>query len=242
MPANYDNSQRGFTTTPATSFSTTAAAVGGSNRVLYAFILTGATTVLDPSTVNWNTSEALSQVGSTINLGANVKLSLWRLINPTAGSFSLSVTWAGNQEEISVIWVSVKDADQSTPNGTVATATGSGTTATVNATSAAGELVLDGVGTSDNGANNLTLTVGADQTSNQEVDGADLGFESSGSSRETAAGASTTMSWTISGAPAFGWGMFAFQVNAAAAAGVALQESGWSPSQPQTNPVNVSVW
>lgn len=219
MAALYDNSQRGFTTTPATSFSTAAAAVAGTNRVLFAWILTGATTVLDPSTVKWNTTESLTQLGTTINLGANVKISLWRLINPTAGSFALDVTWAGTQEEIGVIWVSTKDTDQVTPNGTVATATGSTSAPTVNASSAAGELVLDGAGFSDNGANNITLTVDASQTSNQEIDGADLGFEGLGSSRETAAGASTTMSWTMSATAAFGWGIFAFQVNGAAAGG-----------------------
>jgi hypothetical protein len=217
VAAAFDNAERGFNAVANTTLSTAAFLVGGSNRVLYAFVASGAGTPVDPSTVKWNTTESLSKLSITLNEGSNGKFSVWRLIAPSAVSSTVDVVWPSNQDERLVIGVSTKDAHQTAPEGTIATATGTDTAPTVNATTVSGDLVLDGVFFLDIAGFSRTLTQGGSQTLRKKIDGADIVFEGEGSSTATAASSSTTMSWTISGVVT-AWGIFAFSVNAAPAA------------------------
>jgi hypothetical protein len=160
----------------------------------------------------------MTQIGTTIDVGANVKMTLWRLIAPNAVSSTIHATWAGNQDERWIIGVAVQDADQGTPNGTVAQATGSTLSPTVNATSVSGDLVLDFMSWLDIGGDSGTCAVGASQFEMQNLGAAEISaYEGAGASRETASGVSTTMSWTVSDAAAIDWGTFALAVNEAAA-------------------------
>jgi muconolactone delta-isomerase len=127
------------------------------------------------------------------------------------------VTWGSGQDERWIIGVSTKDTDQTTPNGTVASATGTGTGPTVAATTTSGNLVLDFMSWLDGGGSSWTVTDDVPD-SLQEIEGATLQYEGAGASRETAAGASTTCSWTISGGGGNNWGTFALQINEAVAA------------------------
>lgn len=193
--------------------------VSGSNRVLYALVGSGATTPTDPTAVKWGGSggTSMTQIGTTLTLGSNVKMSLWRLIAPTAQSSTVYASWAGNQNERWIIGVAVQDADQTTPNNTLAQTSGSGAGAgaTVNATSVSGDLVLDFVSFLDLGGNSLTLTAGAGQTELEDLASGVIGpYEGAGASSETASGTSTTMSWTISGTGDRNWGIFALAINA----------------------------
>lgn len=221
MAALYDNSAKGSSVALGSTLSTSSFTIAGSNRVLYAFVGSGSGgTPVDPSTVKWNTTESLSQIGTTITRGG-VKFSCWRLIAPTAATSTVSITWGSNQDERFAIAISVKDCDQTTPNNTVAQATGTGTAATVSATSVSGDLVIDSVCCSDNSASNPTIAVNGGQTSRQEIEGATLAYEALGSSTLTATGTSTAMPWTVT-STAFGWGMFAFATNGAAAAATVI--------------------
>lgn len=203
--------------------------VGGANRVLYAFVSSGAGSPVAPTSVKWGGSggTALTQLSTTLTVSSFGRLSLWRLIAPAATSSTIYADWGGNQDERFIIGVAVEDADQSTPNGTVATATGTNLTPSVAAASVSGDLVLDGVFFLDTAGGAKTLLAGAGQTSLQEIEGADTGYEGTGASRETASGASTTMSWTINSAPIDEWGIFAFAVNAATGGGGPTPNAGF---------------
>ena len=224
MAAVRDNSVEAFSASAATTLETATFAVGGSNRVLYVFVATGAGTPVDPSAVKWGGSggTSLAQISTTLNVSANGKFSVWRLIAPTAQTSTVHVTWGSSQDERLIIAVSVKDADQTTPNGTVATATGTSASPSVAAASVSGDYVLSGGFWLDDAGSSRTVAVDASETSIQEIEGADVVFEGMWASEETAAGTSTTMSATISGSEE--WGMFAFAVNGAAAGGTILRQ------------------
>ncbi|WP_395707568.1 hypothetical protein [Casimicrobium huifangae] len=217
MPAVYDNSVEAFNNVASTTLESASFAVGGSNRVLYVFVATGAGTPVDPSAVKWGGSGgvSLSQIGTTIDHHANGKFSLWRLIAPAAQTATVHVTWPSAQDERYFIAYSAKDADQTTPNNTVAQASGSSNTPSVAATSVSGDLVICGATFLDTGGTSETLST--TDTSRQEIEGADLVYEGMGVSEKTATGTSTTMSWTISDADP--WGIFALAINGAAAGG-----------------------
>lgn len=184
----------------------------GSNLYVHAGVLSGANTPVDPSAVKVGGSggTAMTQKGATQNVGANVKVSAWGLANAPAGSTTSYVSWASNQDETALVAASYAGVDTSTPNRTVATATGSNATPSVAATSVSGDLVVDVAGFLDGNGAALTLTVGASQTSHGEVEGANLTFEGLGTSHEAATTTSTTMSWTISGTPQQGWATIAY--------------------------------
>jgi hypothetical protein len=210
--ASVNNSARGFSAVGGTTISSASFAVGGSNRVLYAFVFAGASSPTAPSTVKWNTSESFSQLSTTLNASAFGRHTLWRLIGPTATTATADATWGASMDERLIIVVAVQDADQTTPNNAIATATGTDNTPSVTVVSISGDLVLDGMGFLDTGQSSRVITPDASQVSIQEIEGADTVGDGIGSSRETAAGSSTVMSWTISGAHD-GWATFGFDVN-----------------------------
>lgn len=216
-PALYDNSAEGFSASAATTISTASFAVGGTNRVLYCFAGIGAGSPAAPSGVVWNTSEAMTQISTTLTVTSAGRFTLWRLINPTATTAVATATYGVAQDERLLICISVKDANQSSPNTTVVTATGGPAgPMTVTATGlTSGMLVIDGQFYLDEGAGNRTITAGGTQSSKQEIEGSDTGgYEGMGVSTETAAGTTQVMSWAFSpDSPAAGaWGSFTFGV------------------------------
>lgn len=221
MASSVESSFKSSSLVSGSTYTTASYTIAGSNRVLYVLVGSGAGTPVDPSSVKWGGSggTSLTQIGTTIDMGAVVKISLWRLIAPASGANTIYVSWGSSQDERWVLAVNVQDTDQATPNNTVAQATGTTTAVTVNASSTSGQLVLDFMSWVDLGNNARTVTVGAGQTSLQEIEGATLGYEGAGTSWETAAGASTTMSWTISGS-IDNTGIYAFSLNDASAATV----------------------
>lgn len=201
------------------TFETAALTVSGVNRVVWAWVSSGAGTPVNPSTVRYGgvAGTLMTKIGLTIDIDVNVKMSLYELIAPGAGSGTIYGDWGTAQDERWIYAVSVQDADQATPKGTVATATATFSTAvTVNAASTAGQLVLDGTSCLNTSAGSPTLTVGAGQAQLKNLGATLAPYECAAGSSETAAGASTTMSWTIS--LASDWGIIAFAVNDAAGA------------------------
>lgn len=219
-----------FSAANVASLTSAAFTIAGSDRVLFAAMIAGAGTPAAHSAMKWggSTGTDLTQVGTSLNVGANGRMSAWRLIAPTAASQTLYGEYATNQDETAIGGTSYTGVDQTTPVGTpvtnVGTATGSGpTNMTVNVTTAVGDVVwavffaLDGNGNSPLMTPNGTPT----PTGRYEIEGAQLTFEAMQIQEVVATGTTTTVSCSIqptSGSLNVDWGVIAFVVNAATAA------------------------
>ena len=147
---------------------------------------------------------SLTKLGTAINTKGGHDSSIWYLKNPDDGTanviISFSIPVIGNAAVSS--WSGV-DVDQ-TPFGTTATAEGNtginvAGTATVNVTSAPGEIVID----STMLATDVTAAVGPGQT--QLANFASVGSNADRILHSSEAGASTvTMSWNYNGHPTWG--------------------------------------
>jgi len=196
----------------------------GSNKTIYVLAGCGAGSPGDPTAIKYGGSggESFTLLDSVRTVATFVKTSVWRLANPSAGSGTIHGTWATSNDERWLIAVAVQDSDGT--EGVISYATGSSSGPTVAPASTSGELVLDFLSILNGGGSGYTLSVGAGQTSIQELEGAGTGgatnisgYESAGASYETAGGATTTMSWTVSSSSE--WGIHAFQVNPATGGG-----------------------
>jgi hypothetical protein len=223
MAALTDNSVRVFSNGNVTSLESAAWTLAGSNRVLYTQVASGAGTPVAPASVLHGGSggTSLTQIGTTNTVGTFGRHGVYRLIAPASGSQTSYASWGSNQDETLIISVSVKDADQSTPNNTLAAATGSNSNPTVNATSVSGDLVLDFQFWLDGNGNGLAQAPNGSQTALQEIEGSDLFYEGMGASYLTASGTSTTMAWTLSGFTLgnTNWSTYACAINAAGGGG-----------------------
>ncbi len=196
----YDSGDFTSSAANVTSLTTAAFTIAGSDRILMGGIGSGAGTPVDPSGMKWGGSGgvALTQRGSTVNVGAFVKVSQFSLVAPAASSDTLYGSWPGNQDETVIGGASYTGVDQTVPHGTQATASGSlAAVSTVNVSSASGEVVADVTMFLDLGGNLNTLTEGALQT--PRVDIAQVGgaaYEAFGMSDEPG-DATITMSWTV---------------------------------------------
>ena len=132
----------------------------------------------------------LTLVGSATN-GTNAAVRIYRLINPTSGVASVSVSFTSAPSNGAIIGVTTfTGVDQISPLGSAATVTGTSTTPSVNVSSALGELVFDAVAVKTGSS----LTQGAGQ-----IELWDLSSVSERGASSTESGASTTtMSWTSS--------------------------------------------
>lgn len=228
MAVARDNSVQVFLADNQPTLESAAFTIGTGNTVAWAGVMSGAGSPVDPTSVKIGSAAgtggtAMSKIGSTLDIGANLKISLYELKSPPSGSKTVWADWGGNQDERAILCVTYTGVDQTTPKGTVATATGANATPTTPVVSVSGDICLDFVWVLDNAGLFPTLTVGAGQSSIQEIDGV-LGFqyECAGSSDETASGTSTTMSWSIGVAPSPEWGIISFAIKAAAAGGASI--------------------
>lgn len=221
MAALIDNHVQVFSAANVTSLTSASWTIGGTNRRLYHQVGSGASSVANPNAckIGGSGGTSLSTIGTTQDLGANGKHTLYALTDPAAGSTTSYVSWASNQDETFLIGVSTKDTDQTTPNNTVASATGTNVSPTASATSVSGDLVLGFMFYLDSGANEATWTRGG-QTVLETIRDASTPYEGIDAAYQTAAGTSTAASWSISGTGALDeWGVFALAVNAATGGG-----------------------
>lgn len=220
--AVFDTSVSYSSTSAATTHTTAAMTISSAaDRVLYVKVATGAGTPQIPTAVKCGGSggTACTQISTTLS-PTNGKHTLWRLIAPPTGSQTIYASWATGQDEVLITAETWTNADQVTPNGTVITgvnASGTNFTPSVAAASIAGDMVSDSLFVISSNTDSKTLTVGAGQTSIQEIEGlATGGYEDLGASYETASGTSTTMSWSIGGTSSnLESTMFAFAINGA---------------------------
>lgn len=162
----------------------------GSDRLLLVFI----TIYHISSTVSGVTYNgvAATAVPSGSATNGNYAVYSYYLIAPATSSNTVSVSVSGGVYDVGVAAISLTGVHQSSPLGTAVTATGSSTTPSVNVSSAADEIVVDGLVIVHNG----TLSVGAGQTSRWNA-ATGNGFIKQAGSTEGGTG-TTTMSWTNS--------------------------------------------
>jgi len=216
----YDNSVKVSSASNVASLTSASWTIAGSNRYLVASANSAAGTTVDPTSVKWGGSGGtdLSKRGASLTYNSAIRrMSCWTLLAPTAQSSTLYCLWPSNQDNTCLMGVSAADVDQSTPTGTIASATGATSTPTVNATTVADDFVVDMVGAWSDG-NDPQLTVGAGQTSRQEEEGASFVDDAWGMSTEVATGTSTTMSWTTGGVGQE-WGIYAVPLKPVSATG-----------------------
>ncbi len=183
----------------ANSLSWSHTVASGSDRVLYV------TLAIDGLGAGVNSvtygGVNLTQVGRT---SGNHAVEIWRLVNPSVGTANVIVSLGGTTA-VKGGAVTYNGVDQATPNGTYASATGTGTTATVNVSSATGKLVLD----ITNWDNNPTgYTIGANQSSVWSLTNTDH----RGVTTTENGAATVTMSSTVSASNQ--WEMGAVSINA----------------------------
>lgn len=125
------------------------------------------------------------------------RLQIFRLVAPASGANDVVVTMDADSP-FSVGFASYTGVDPTVPIGTSANDTGGGTLATVDVTSAAGELVFDYTCVDDGTGTAPALSVGAGQTAqvNFSTSFGVPGFERAIASSTEAGAATVTMSWT----------------------------------------------
>lgn len=136
------------------------------------------------------------------------------LLNPPNGTQTVAVNWTAATWAV-VGAISFTGVNQTDPLGSNATNAGTGSPATVDVTSASGELVVDTVATNDASSK----TVGAGQTERWNLQ--ETGVDGGGSTENGSA--TVTMSWALSGSPG-GWRIGATALRPA--------EAAWSNTAP----------
>lgn len=157
----------------------------GSNRIL---IVTTAAANQQATAVTFN-AQPLTLVGTEIDGDDASRISMWYLVNPAIGTGTVQVTFSGAGQEKVMGASSWTGVHQTTPIGSFASQSGSGTTPSVTVSSAAGEVVVDSVSNIDAGS----LTVDPSQTEHWNLNNQDV---TGGHSSEPGA-TSVTMSWTM---------------------------------------------
>lgn len=185
-----------------------------SGSVCYAIVVSSDGTAVDCTGVSLNptgTPQAFTQLGSTLNLNANCRASLWRLTNATGVTAVVRATWGSNQTERSIgVWVGT-DINLGTPNETPVTATGTNTTptATANTGIIAGDLVLSfGV---YQWATATPLAFNS-PSGTERGEYTTAGYSGTAFQEQTAAGSSVSPQWTLSSTPV-NWGIFVVALN-----------------------------
>lgn len=173
----------------------------GAGPFTWAHTCSGTDRLLRVTTSHFDSSDTIDSItyngvaltavpgGSTNN--GQYYVTAYYLIAPDTGTHDIVVTVTGSVFDFGAGAISYTDAHQTTPLGTAVTATGTSTTPSVTVSSAADELVDDGLVIIHGG----TLSVGAGQT--QRWNAIAGGFIKYAGSTEGGA-ASTTMSWSNS--------------------------------------------
>lgn len=197
---------------------TTDWTISGTNRILIAAMCWADSSPTNYSEIRWGGSGGtlLTQIGSTLAIGSFHRVALAYLINPSAATQKLWGQLTGAQNEFCVGGISFKGVHQSSPLGTEATNSGTGTgstfSSTVNVSSASGELVVAVSigGSTAGGTSSCTVTVGAGQSATDRWEEENMGGGFSAGTMSTEGGAATvTMSenFTFSVSDDFAWGI-----------------------------------
>ena len=131
------------------------------------------------------------------NYNDKQRAELWYLVAPPVGTANVVVTLANvdNGKEVGLVAgaTSFTGVDQVAPIGTVAAAGAKSTSASVNVTSATGEMVIDSLSTRED----TSTTAGAGQTQRWGISSGSGGDHTRGAASTKAGSATTTMSWAL---------------------------------------------
>lgn len=187
---------------------TTSLTPTGSDRLLLAAVAYyhGATSVLS---VKFGGVD-LEYVDSSQAVIGNYAVDLWALIAPAASTGNLVATFSAAPFDAGLTGVAFTGVHQTVPLGAPVTATGSSASPSVVVSSAADEMVMDGLII----VHNATLTVGANQTARSNATA--NGFVKRGCSTEPGA-SSVTMSW--SNGSSADWAQFAVAIKPVSSGG-----------------------
>lgn len=204
-----ENPQSNFVTSGATSLTESGyTPAAGSNRLVVAILALNRDGAGNPSGFSatfGGTSMTLEDSQMSGN-GGVVVFSIKEASFPSTPA-NVVANWTGACGGVLIVYT-ILDADQTTPFGTWAKATGSSTTPSVNVTSEVGDLVIDAVAMVALVAD--TFTVGAGQTEIASVHNGGGSVIRGASSYESGA-ASVTMSWTNTSS--FSWAIMGVTVN-----------------------------
>ena len=231
MAIAFDNANS-VSGTSVSNLTTSAWTIAGSDRLLVAGMGWGDGTPGNYTAIKWGGSggTSLTQVGSTVAGGSFHKVAMARLIAPTAASQTLYGEISAAAAAMAVGGVSFTGVDQTTPLGTSATNSGTGSdttfTPTVNVSSATGEVVIDiAYGGSDDGTGTtLTISAGTGQTMRWEQES--IATFDAGTMSTEAGAATVTMShtFTFNNFQPWAWGIIGVGIKEAAAGAAA---PGW---------------
>jgi hypothetical protein len=140
-------------------------------------------------------------IGTATNAG-NCAVSLYYMLNPPNASNNVSVTLSGNTWFV-IAASSYFGVHQTTTFGTFNSASGNSAAASVNVSSASGELVVDAMALQDDSLGGTADSPQVERWGDWTVVGAN-GINNYGSTK--AGAASTTMSWTLSGSSYWAFG------------------------------------
>jgi hypothetical protein len=150
------------------------------------FMVVSVTTKDKPLTSVTYNGTALTQAG--VKVRNSMRVALYYMVAPATGAHNVVVTVSGGNTEIDAGAETYIGVDQASPVSGYVDASGQSSTATVNVTSATGDLVVDAAGPIQ-----TTISVGAGQTQRHNRVGTN---NANGSSTEAGAG-TVTMSWTL---------------------------------------------
>lgn len=119
MPVSIDTSASNSGAT-VSSLSCAITVASNRDRCLIVFVVSGSSSAITVSSVNWNTSEGLTQI-FTVAGGSFGRISAYRLLNPTATAANVVVTLSGSAGHVYVSAHSLYGVDQTTPVGTART-------------------------------------------------------------------------------------------------------------------------
>lgn len=190
----YDSSASATTQTTPLDISYSVTVVSGTDNICVVGVSWRRTTVGAVSSVTIGGSAATFIVGHTETIDNVHRAELWYRKNVGTGSKTIDVVLdGGSADSLTSGAICFTGVNQTTPLGTSATNQGdAGSTATVNVTTVANDMVVDSAIVGGFGA---TLTVGSNQTQRYNLN--DTWFEEPhAGSHETATGTTTTMSWT----------------------------------------------
>lgn len=215
----------GSSASDVSSFSFSLDVGSGSNTAME----TGVSWYSDPAraiTAHTYAGTALTNVtGIQVTTGSRAdRTELWRLLAPTIGSNSLSVTFAGSSRVV-MGGTGMTGVDQATPTGTPATATGASSTPSVVVAGATGDLIFSSLDFDAQG-NTTVATVGGTATSRWSL--VEIEVTTGGAGSTDAGAASVTMSWTL--AQSDNWALVGVAFKAAA--GGAAQTLAFTPALP----------
>jgi hypothetical protein len=192
---------------PGTSLTVAATCPSGNSNVVAVGCLAThkeGTTVPTVDSVTWNGS-GMTAVGAVVEhaISSGSVVQLFRHTSPTCdgNAHNYVVTVSGGSFRIVGGILFLKDTDTTSPHDTQASATNTTGAASVDVSSAAGDLVVDCVGARNSTAN---IVVGADQVGvkSETTDVTASANEEGGQSYE-AGSATVTMSWTHNGTPSW---------------------------------------